>query len=79
MEGPAATAGISVSGFAGGALGEGFTDNGWGSGFLRAASLTLLGGELLSACSSFGRVSFRAVVRSPSDDENAGVGSRVWA
>ena len=65
MEGPAATADISVSGFAGGALGEGFTDKGWGSGFLRAASLTLLGGELLS----------RAVVRSPPDDENAGVGS----
>jgi len=75
MEGPAATADIPVSGFVGGALGEGFTDKGWGSGFLRAASLTLLGGELLSACSGFGRVSFRAVVRSPPDDENAGVGS----
>ena len=67
MEGPAATADISVSGFADGALGEGFTDKGWGSGFLRAASLTLLGGdELLS----------RAVVRSPPDDENAGVVGR---
>lgn len=78
MEGPAATADISVSGFAGGALGEGFTDKGWSSGFLRAASLTLLGGELLSACSSFAELvstGFRAVVRSPTDDENAGVGS----
>ena len=78
MEGPAATVDVSVSGFAGGALDEGFTDKGCGSGFLRAASLTLLGGELLSACFSFAELvstGFRAVVRSPPDDENAGVGS----